>query len=116
MEDNFPTDPGNASGGNASDGERWGAAHEASLARPPLTSCRATGRGRVLQTPGIQDREHEVIAGLVKELFFEQRLGGCRSLDIWRNVCFRGGAGLCVHRWNSQDAGWVEDRTENSKS
>ena len=30
---------GDGSGGNASDGERWGAADEASLACPPLTSC-----------------------------------------------------------------------------
>ena len=39
---------GDGSGGNASDGERWGAADEASLARLPLTSCCAarflTGR------------------------------------------------------------------------
>ena len=33
---------GNGSGDNASDGERWGAADEASLARPLLTSCCAT--------------------------------------------------------------------------
>ena len=46
MEDNFSTDGGgvggcvgDGSGGNARDGERWGAADEASLARPPLTSC-----------------------------------------------------------------------------
>ena len=45
MEDSFSTD--GAAGGMVqavtramgSDGERWGAADEASLARPPLTSC-----------------------------------------------------------------------------
>ena len=40
---------GEGSGGNASDGERWGTADEASLARRPLTSRYAarflTGRG-----------------------------------------------------------------------
>ena len=51
MEDNFcmdggggssggnVSDAGDGSGGNVSDGEPWGAADEASLARPPLTSC-----------------------------------------------------------------------------
>ena len=41
MEDNFSTDGvwGDGSGSNVSDGERWGAADEASLARLPLTSC-----------------------------------------------------------------------------
>ena len=44
MEDNFSMDGGGEragedSGGNASDGEQWGATDEASLARPPLTSC-----------------------------------------------------------------------------
>ena len=34
---------GDGSGGNASDGERFGAADEASLAGPPLTSCCAAG-------------------------------------------------------------------------
>ena len=54
VEDNFPRTggQGDGSGGNASDGEWWGAADEASLARPPLTSCCAgrflTGRGPVL--------------------------------------------------------------------
>ena len=53
---------GDGSGGNASDGERWGAAGEASLACPPLTSCCAacflTGHGldrlmaQGLGTPG----------------------------------------------------------------
>ena len=71
MEDNFSTDWGNVSdvgdgsGSNESDGERWGAADEASLARPPLTSCCAarflTGRrlipvhGRGLGTTAIVD-------------------------------------------------------------
>ena len=32
---------GDGSGSNTSDGERWGAADAVSLARPPLTSCRA---------------------------------------------------------------------------
>ena len=51
MEDSFSGDGagGDASGGNASDGVLWGAADEASLARPLLTSCCAarflTGRG-----------------------------------------------------------------------
>ena len=43
MEDNFSMDHGGGwrvgSGSNASDGERRGAADEASLAGPPLTSC-----------------------------------------------------------------------------
>ena len=42
MEDNFSMDGVgvcDGSGGNASDGERWRAADEASLACPPLTSC-----------------------------------------------------------------------------
>ena len=48
------------SGGNASDGERWGEADEASLARLPLTSCCVarcvTGRGPLLvRGPGIED-------------------------------------------------------------
>ena len=42
------------SGGNASDGGRWGAANEASLAHRPLTSCCVarflTGHG-----PGVRD-------------------------------------------------------------
>ena len=42
---------GDGSGGNESDGERWGAADEALLACPPLTSCCAsqflTGHGLV---------------------------------------------------------------------
>ena len=63
MEDNFSMDRGggNGSGGNANDGERWGASDEASLACPRLTSCCAarflTDRGppavRSLGTPGI---------------------------------------------------------------
>ena len=48
------------SGGNASDGERWGAADEASLACPLLTSCCVarfvTGCGPVLvHGPGVGD-------------------------------------------------------------
>ena len=43
MEDRFSMDGrggvGDGSGGNASDGERWEAAGEASLAGPPLTFC-----------------------------------------------------------------------------
>ena len=51
---------GDGSGGNASDGERWGAADEAWLARPPLTSCHGagflTGRGPVpVRGPGVGD-------------------------------------------------------------
>ena len=46
--------------GNAGDGERWAAADEGSLARPPLTSCRAawllTGRAPVpVRGPGVGD-------------------------------------------------------------
>ena len=66
MEDNFSTDRsgagvGNGSGGNASDGEQWGTtADEASLTRPPLTSCCVarflTGRGPILvHGPGVGD-------------------------------------------------------------
>ena len=61
-EDNFSTDRVGAggSGGNASDGEQWGAADEASLARLPLTSCCAAwfliGHGLVpVCGPGIGD-------------------------------------------------------------
>ena len=41
MEDNFSmVGVGeDGSGGNATDGERWGAADEASIAHPLLTSC-----------------------------------------------------------------------------
>ena len=57
---------GDGSGGNVSDGERWGAADEASLARPPLTSCCAAwfltgGRLVPVHGPGglgIPDLEH----------------------------------------------------------
>ena len=52
VEDSFSMNGGGGgegSGGNASDGERWGTADEASLARRPLTSRYAarflTGRG-----------------------------------------------------------------------
>ena len=61
MEDNFSTDGvGGGSGSNASDGERWGEADEAPLARPPLTSCCAagsvTGCGPVpVRGPGVKD-------------------------------------------------------------
>ena len=63
MEDNFSTDGGaDVSGGNVSDGEQWGAADEASLACPPLTSrcvaqflagCRPVLAG--LGTPALGD-------------------------------------------------------------
>ena len=59
MEDNFSMDGGrgwgggDGSGGNASDGERWGAADEASFAGPPLTSCCAA---RGLGTRGLKQR------------------------------------------------------------
>ena len=48
------------SGGNASGGDQWGAAEEALLAHPLLTSCCSapflTGRGRVLVgCPGLGD-------------------------------------------------------------
>ena len=48
---------GDGSGGNASDGEQWGAADEALLSCPPLTSCCAarflTGRGPIaVRGPG----------------------------------------------------------------
>ena len=43
MEDNFSTDGEDCSGGNASDGERCGAADEASLTSPLFTSCCAAG-------------------------------------------------------------------------
>ena len=61
MEDNFSMDrEGCGSGGNVSDGERWGAAGEALLAGPPLTSCCAarflTGHRLVLaHGPGVGD-------------------------------------------------------------
>ena len=57
MEDNFSmagvgVGGKDSSGGNASDGEQWGAADEASLACLPLTSCWAvwfiTGLGLIL--------------------------------------------------------------------
>ena len=61
MEDKFSKDGvGDGSGGNASDGERWGAAEETSLAHPRLTSCCATpfltGLGPILGTPAIGER------------------------------------------------------------
>ena len=51
---------GGGSGGNVGDGEQWGAAREASLARPPLTShCEAqvlTGlRPILVRGPGVGD-------------------------------------------------------------
>ena len=51
---------GDGSGGNVGDGEQWGAADEASLACPLLTSCYAacflTGHGPVLvRGPGVGD-------------------------------------------------------------
>ena len=67
MGDRFSTDGvghgGGGSGSNASGGERWGVAvniDEASLARPPLTSCCAarflTAQGPVLVCgPGVGD-------------------------------------------------------------
>ena len=63
LEDNFSTErvvEGDGPGGNASDGERWGATGEASLAHLPLTSCCAaqflTGRRPVpILGPGIGD-------------------------------------------------------------
>ena len=50
MEDNFSTDggggaEGDGSGSNASDGERWGMADEASLARPPTAHLLLCGPG-----------------------------------------------------------------------
>ena len=48
VEDNFSTDgegEGNSSGSNVSKGERRGAADEASMACPLLTSCCTTGTG-----------------------------------------------------------------------
>ena len=53
-------DGGDGSGGNASDVERWGAANEASLTCPRLTSCCAawflTGRGPLpVHVPGVGD-------------------------------------------------------------
>ena len=68
MEDDFSTgggtglggDRGRGSGGIASDGERWGAADEASLICPPLTSCCVAqflaGHGWVpVHGPGVGD-------------------------------------------------------------
>ena len=65
LEDNFSTDQGGGCGGdglggNAGDGERWGAADEALLAGPQLTSCCVarflTGRGLLLaHGPGVGD-------------------------------------------------------------
>ena len=64
VEDSFSTGGmavgGDGSGHNASRGERWGAADEASLARPLMTSCCAarflTRRGPVqVQSPGVGD-------------------------------------------------------------
>ena len=62
VEDNFSTNGGGCRGGggegsgsNVSDGERWGAAEETSLAHPPLTTCCAagflTGHGRGVGDP-----------------------------------------------------------------
>ena len=55
-----PGGGGDGSGGDARDGERWGAADEASLAHPPLPSCCAarflTDRGPApVHCPGVGD-------------------------------------------------------------
>ena len=63
VEDNFSTfwvGGGDGSGGNASDGERWGATDEAALLRLTLTFCCAarflTGRRPVpVRSPGARD-------------------------------------------------------------
>ena len=62
MEDNFSTDGagagGDGSGGNVSDGERWAAAEEALLARPPahLLLC-GPGPNRLRADTGPRPRE-----------------------------------------------------------
>ena len=86
MEGNFPTDQGwggvgwgdgsGGNAGNASDGDRWGAADEALFACPPLTSCCAarflTGRGLssawALGTPALENVNKTCTSGLLQFL------------------------------------------------
>ena len=85
MEDNFSTDKGgggggggDGAGGNASDGERWGAADEASLSHPPLTSrCAARflpGHGLLpVHGPRVGNpcsKKHSVAVNFAKTTFF----------------------------------------------
>ena len=84
-----PAGRGDGSGGNASDGELWGAADEASLALLPLTSCCAvrfqTGHRPVLICgPGVGDLWSRRSAGFWPELFHfpqEKNASWCPSLD-----------------------------------
>ena len=60
MEDDFSMDRAGGSGSNASNGEQWGVAAEALLARLLLTSCSAaqflTGHGLLpVHSPGVGD-------------------------------------------------------------
>ena len=85
MEDNISTEGVwgvGGSGGNASDGERWGATDEASLACPQLTSCRAaqllTERGPLsVCGPGVGD---PCLKGSPELLFSIHSLPGERAI------------------------------------
>ena len=73
---------GDGSGGNASDGERWGAADETSLSCPPLISCCAaqflTGHRPVpvmaqgLGTPALDDTKSMGLAGIFMILYIKK--------------------------------------------
>ena len=113
MEDKFSTDwqgagQGDGSGDNASDGEPWAAADEASLARPPLTSCCTarflTGCGPVpvhglgVGDPDIEHREFGLltlvhhtgnillIRSYEPEITFSEEVGNKPTADISQSV------------------------------
>ena len=105
MEDNFSTagggkgggiiqvgnasDAGDGSGSNESDGERWGAADEALLASPLLTSCCAarflTGSEQGLGTPGLKNMcvYRNFPSGPVAKASCSQCRGGLGSIPGW---------------------------------
>ena len=90
VEDNFSTDwgwGGDGSGGNSSNGERWGAADEASLACPPLTSCSVaqflTGHGPIaVRDPGVGDPCYTVCSHQLSILYIVSIMYMCQSLTI----------------------------------
>ena len=90
LEDNFSMDWGgrDGSGSNASDGEQWGTADEALLARPPLTCCAArflTGRGtmaRGLGTPGVR------VCGGVGMMRAKRGRPDPRAMGMFMNLTF----------------------------